>query len=69
MQQFETYVRSFDFFGHNVDLVFGRSRSKEEEGSHQYQTFIGGLVSLFIRVIVLTAVFYFTNMMLLNGAN
>jgi len=64
MQKFKTFVRSFNFFEHNVDLVFGRSRSKEDEGSHQYQTFIGGLVSLFIRVIVFTAIIYFINLMI-----
>ena len=44
------FFKSYDLFGHPINLRFG------DEG-HEYKTFIGGLVSYFIRLFMYFMIF------------
>ena len=44
LQQISSYIKSLDYFGHKIELVFN------SQGS-QHNTLIGGSVSIFVKVL------------------
>jgi len=58
------YMKSFDYFGHPALLHFGRNPAKKKDGDTDFKTLLGGLYSIFLRIIYLVCVAYFLTKMI-----
>ena len=54
-------IKNQDLFTHQVSMHFGTFLDKNSEGDSNYKTFIGGLVSIFLKVFICYYVYFFVN--------
>ena len=52
-------IKSFDYFGYNVDLHFGSHVEKETDGDSVHKTAYGGFISVGINSLLLYFIYFF----------
>ena len=65
----ETYIKSWDYFGHPAIMHFGRNPVKKQEGDDSVKTVVGAFYSMVLRIAYLYTVYYYANKMLTASDN